>query len=82
MPKLLENQKRLEDFMGLKYEDGKAHDQKFADFLKTYDVKGLENALYESVDSKHVDDPSRTKLKDLEKEMEMLKEKTIKSGTG
>jgi hypothetical protein len=38
MPKLKAEQQRLEDFMGLKYEDGKAKDQKFADYLKVADA--------------------------------------------
>ena len=81
MPKLKADQKRLEDFMGLKYEDGKAHDQKFAEFLDIYDVTKMEDALFKSIDQKNMDDPSRSKLKDIEKQMELLKEKAIKSGT-
>lgn len=81
MPKLLAEQKRLEDFMGMKYEDGKAHDQKFVDYLKTYDAKEMEDEMMSRVDAKHPSDPNRTKFKDLEAQMEIIKQKAIKSGT-
>ena len=80
MPKLLNDQKRLEDFMGLKYEDGKAHDHKFAEFMQVYDVSKLQDAIYKDLDHKHITDSSRSKLQDIEKQMEFLKEKAIKSG--
>ena len=81
MPKLLAEQKRLEDFMGMKYEDGKAHDQKFVDYLKTYDAREMEEQMMRQIDAKHPTDPNRTKLKDLEAQMEIIKQKAINSGT-
>ena len=67
--------------MGMKYEDGKAHDQKFVDYLKTYDVREMEDQMMRQIDAKHPTDPNRTKLKDLEAQMEIIKQKAINSGT-
>ena len=67
--------------MGMKYEDGKAHDQKFVDYINTYDGKEMERDMMKSIDAKHPTDPSRTKLGDLDKQMEIIKQKAINSGT-
>jgi hypothetical protein len=66
--------------MGLKYEDGKAADQKFADFINSKDSSKLERQLLFEMDAPHPDDPSRTKLGDLASKVEKLRERVAASG--
>jgi hypothetical protein len=58
--------------MGLKYEDGKAHDQKFADYLKIVDPDAWHQILLKGMDHKNQEDPTRSKLRDIEKQLDHL----------
>lgn len=72
MPKQIEKEKLLVDYMGIKMVDGQAMDPKFKQFLSTVDGHKFWEDSNPDMDKAHPTDPKRSSLKDLSKMFDRL----------
>lgn len=72
MPKLLEEQERLKEFIGILVEDGQPLDREFAKFVESVDVDKFYNDYYGQLDVPHPTEAGRTFLGDLGAKMQVL----------
>lgn len=80
MPKLLEEQRRLNEYYGRKYVDGETLDPRVGPYLETADMDDLVNKVLEANDVPHPSDGDRTFLGDLDEGLDQIRKRWAARG--